>query len=442
MGDLESRDNRKFSFSGPDDSKEKDEGQDAPSSDQATDAVPPPAAEAADDEIDLGPQSIRGKLVRPQEAWRAGGDFSKTMKAPEPGQKPPPPRPQSLDPASELGRELAMFRDELRIDPKNLDLLTTFAEKLVQGQQTEEAKGVFLRILKLEPGANWVRGKLRELTTPDEFRRLELPPPVVIFWHDLSGIIKYAFTGDGVWIMLLGSAALSFFVLCVLASLMMGLMAVVGLISFGMVCWMVIGYLWTYYFSVVKASAIGKTEPPGWPPFSSEILWNMMRVLGLMMYWHLPSLLVWTLFHHILGLDGIAVVLGGLVAAISSVAFTIWWPMAFLALAQFGDIMAIADPRFVFASIAKILKDYAIAWLFLTVFLFISGIITSVVCGFLFVVCQLLFSDRIVATFVSIIVLVLAWNLMSVYRYMTAGRVLGLLYRQNQTKLGWFIGEN
>ena len=377
------------------------------------------------------------KIVSRASAWQEGRDVSGEMDGPAPARQA-----QLLDPRSDLAKRLRAFREEVNIDPKNMDLLWRYSDALVEGRQIEEAKGVYMRILKLDPGASLARSRLREICTPKGFQELKLPPPIVIFWRDYTGLIRYPFSGDGVYILGLGTAFGALFSLLLSLALALGPAAMMGTVVFSLVSMILWGYFLTYYFAVVKSTAGGAQDPPNWPEFSlSDCIFNVLRICFLGVYWFIPVILLAFIFGTILTfvpqIVGVLAVIG--TAMTCAVVFVIWVPMAYLALAMYGNIGVLTDPRFVFSAIAKVLADYVIACFSLAAFWVASSALSA---AFFFAVQLIVLfiwwgsPEKIWA--ISLVVTSFLSSFLSLYSMMVSSRLLGLLFRQGQARLDWF----
>jgi len=426
------RDSMHFGFGSPSDEPEKKPDEKKPENAADTSAEGAAPAAGAPDAHVRDP-----KIVSRASAWQEGRDASGEMDGPAPARQA-----QLLDPRSDLAKRLRAFREEVNIDPKNMDLLWRYSDALVEGRQLEEAKGVYMRILKLDPGASLARSRLRDICTPRDLQELKLPPPIVIFWKDYTGLIRYPFTGDGVYILGLGTAFGALFSLLLSLALALGPAAMMGTVVFSLVSMILWGYFLTYYFAVVKSTAGGAQDPPNWPEFSlGDCIFNVLRICFLGVYWFIPVVILAFIFSTILTfvpqIVGVLAVVG--TAITCAVVAVIWGPMAYLALAMYGNIGVLTDPRFVFGAIAKVLADYVIAWFSLAAF----WVATLALSAAFFLAVQLIVlfiwwgsPEKIWA--ISLVVTSFLSSFLSLYSMMVSSRLLGLLFRQGQARLDWF----
>jgi hypothetical protein len=206
----------------------------------------------------------------------------------------------------------------------------------------------------------------------------------------------------------------------------------VGLLEFGLVflisyvaVMLVYGYACNYLFDVVLTTANGEDAPPGFPDFThwwEDILRPILLVVSTTLLCFVPSFLyfVWYLWHcwyegWVPDPSEPTCAVGVLGLALLS---SLYYPMALLAVVM-HDARRAADPRLVIPAIARVLRPY------LTVcgFMVLTGLVRV---GF-----RAVFTgDSLLAHFTAV--------LLSLWGAMASMRLLGLLYRAHQEKLGWF----
>jgi hypothetical protein len=175
------------------------------------------------------------------------------------------------------------------------------------------------------------------------------------------------------------------------------------------------GYLINFLQRIVTGSAAGEESMPDWPEFTdlaSDILGPVFQLVGTVVVCFLPAMAV------------------GFVAAQES-AWKVWvlgaaliygyacLPMAFLAVTMFDSLWAL-NPLLVLPSILRVPREYFVALLLLAV---VAGLqwgqqaMALVMPGFL---------AAVISDFAGLYLLAVEM------------RILGLLYRANSARLGWF----
>lgn len=217
----------------------------------------------------------------------------------------------------------------------------------------------------------------------------------------LFDIFTYAYRGNGKYML----ATCTFLWLLTYVSrvaLLVGVMAT--LILFG--------YLCAVYFQLIQSTAAGRDEAPPFldtSNFMEDIVWPLLQVFVVAVASFLPS--IW----YSLATDE--------EAANPVVEYTLlglgvlYFPMAMLAVVVLGRTAAVS-PHIVIPAIVRSGWLYWVAVLLLGLLYFTSGMIEEIL------------GDRFM------VILLLA-PILGAYTLMTNARILGIIYRERQHKLGW-----
>ena len=208
---------------------------------------------------------------------------------------------------------------------------------------------------------------------------------------------------------------------------LIGLLEFVGLVFLiiYVVMMLVYGYVCNYLFEVVLTTANGEDTPPGFPDFTDwwdDILHLILLVVSTTLLCFVPSFLyfLWYLWHcwyegWVPDPSEPTCAVGVLGLALLSL---LYYPMALLAVVMHNTGGA-ADPRLVIPAIARVLRPYL------------------TVCGFMVLTRLVGMAFRALFTGHSLTVHFIPVFL-SLWGAMASMRLLGLLYRAHQKKLGWF----
>lgn len=221
------------------------------------------------------------------------------------------------------------------------------------------------------------------------------------FASQLAGAFAYPVKGRGLWMLLLGPLLFTgvFFVLRYsIFGGIFGLVVAVG----------VAGYLCAYLVKIVRCSASGDAEPPDWPELGAE---EILRPLGLLL---------------------LAVLLYGLPAIIAEFSDASEWtvialrlagacflPMA-VAIVAIVNSFAALNPVLAVRSILRVPLEYLAVLVTLAVVVVVREVVEYSLEGRLVLVGELL------------------QNVVGFYFLMVQMRVLGVMYKANEEKLGWF----
>jgi pSer/pThr/pTyr-binding forkhead associated (FHA) protein len=251
---------------------------------------------------------------------------------------------------------------------------------------------------------------------PVEVREEE--PVEISFTAQIAGAFQYPFKGDGIILICVGTLL---FLLVDGArwiskfALIYGFIAVILLTIFGT------GYLTAYLRRVITSTAQGDEEMPEWPEiqdFSGDIFMPFMQFIGAVAFCFAPALGL--TIYALTGGAGESAWLGWATTA-SLVFGCVYFPMAFTAVAMADSVVAV-NPLVVIPSIMKVLGQY---------------LLTVVVLALILLIRWLLF--RLLETILPIPLLpTIITSLLGLYLLVVEMRILGLLYRTNKDRLGWY----
>ena len=175
---------------------------------------------------------------------------------------------------------------------------------------------------------------------------------------------------------------------------------------------LVSGYLCAYMVKVIRATAGGEDQPPDWPDvteFWDDIFRPILLVVGTGLVSFLPVLMVG------LFVDPVEPILRLVLVGVGMVYF----PMGLTAVALFDSLQAL-DPRVVVRGIVRSSPSYFFAVITFFAVSYVSADLQT----------------RVFQTMPRFGTL-LAW-VASVYFLLVEMAILGLVYRRNEQRLGWF----
>jgi hypothetical protein len=243
-------------------------------------------------------------------------------------------------------------------------------------------------------------------------------PPEISFTSQIPGAFKYPFKGDGIILMCAGTVL---FLLVDGArwiskfALFYGFIAVILLTIFGT------GYLTAFLRRVISSTAQGEEEMPEWPEvqdFSSDVFVPFMQFIGAVVFCFAP--MIGLTIYALAGSNGDSAWLGWATTA-SMIFGCIYFPMAFTAVAMSDSVLAV-NPMVVVPSIMKVLGQYLLTVVVLTLILLVRWLLH-----------QLLTTVLPMPLLPTIIT-----SLIGLYLLVVEMRILGLLYRNNKDRLGWY----
>lgn len=276
-------------------------------------------------------------------------------------------------------------------------------------------------------GTQTVLSKLKHICNEKEFASLEIPEKIEPFWHDIPELLKYPLSGTGVYTLILGAvfitviqvvASLEVFIFHFGANIVLLFYFVFGL----MLTIFMVGCLCSYFISVMKSSGQGNITPPDWPDVThiiENVAWPLYVVSLPGTVSFSPALAYFFYWRTFRGPISILVALIALGAS--------YYPMALIASVMTDAPLNSANPIFVIGSILKIKKEYFIAVPILILLTFMNvamHIMVSVIMGVL--------SGAVILEFIA----VSALRCVHLYFLMTYAHILGLLFRQCESRTG------
>ncbi|MCZ6689071.1 MAG: hypothetical protein O7H41_05660 [Planctomycetota bacterium] len=353
-------------------------------------------------------------------------------------QETPAPQPKStisLTPKEEerLLSRLGWLKGEVQRRPDHVSTLAELVEAYEKLGKEQEASVCRQQLSRFDPGHPILREKdsAEDRPPPREIGREAAPhrpvlgvgepqdkaappAPVVPFWMDVSGFLGYPFVGRGRTMLLFGGLGFGLAMTLARLSMFGGILALA-----------VVGYLTSYWFRVISVAAAGSKEPPGlpvltdfWNSFISPLL--TFTVLGIVPFGPFfilramgPSTLVATL-------QAVAVLWGILV-----------FPMVLLVYSMFNSISDAMKPGILVSSIKKVLPDYLILFLILS----ILYVVHSVVGGILFWI-SIHVGLKSITT--GVLIYSVGTSFFDLYIFTTGSFLIGHLYHQGKGRLAWF----
>ena len=248
--------------------------------------------------------------------------------------------------------------------------------------------------------------------------REEAPLAEISFASQMVCAFKYPFKGDGIVLMCVGTILflvvdgarwISKFVF------IYGLIAVILLTIFGT------GYLTAFLRRVITSTAQGDEEMPEWPEiedFASDVFAPFMQFIGTVVFCFGP--MIGLTIYALVGSNGDSAWLGWATTAAMLIG-CIYFPMAFTAVAMADSIVAV-NPLVVIPSIMRVLGQYLLTVVVLAVILLVRWL--------LFRLLGIILPIPLLPTIIT--------SLLGLYLLVVEMRILGLLYRNNKDRLGWY----
>lgn len=316
--------------------------------------------------------------------------------------------------SDERRSELTKMCDDLRAKIANMgesaETRVRLANVHLHMGEREEAISSLQIALNLRPDTPAILAKLREVCSAEEFADLELPEKIEPFWRDIPGLFRYPLGGSGVYLLIGGTIFVTILqhIINLPTIFIYGTMVLALFLS---------GYLCSYFISIMRSSAKGRTTPPDWPDVT-DIMGNIFGSLFIIAFpvfiSFLPALL------YTVGM----IYYGGSwpVLAILVILGELYFPMALIASAITGAPFNSANFIGIINSIRKVKKDYFIAELVLALFS-----VASVASYFMVAISMQAMAGRFIASF--------AIQFVSLYFMMIFAHILGLLYRQCKSRI-------
>jgi hypothetical protein len=243
-------------------------------------------------------------------------------------------------------------------------------------------------------------------------------PAEISFTSRIAGAFKYPFKGDGVvlmcagtilFLMVDGARFISRF------AFIYGLIAVILLTIFGT------GYLTAFLRRVITSTADGDEEMPEWPEmedFSSDVFAPFLQLIGTVVFCFAP--MIGLTIYALGGSNGDSAWLGW--ATTAAMLFgCVYFPMAFTAVAMSDSVLAV-NPMVVIPSILKVLRQYVLTVVVLAVILLARWLLHRLL--------EKILPIPLLPTIIT--------SLLGLYLLVVEMRILGLLYRSNKDRLGWY----
>lgn len=311
---------------------------------------------------------------------------------------------------AELINECEELKEEISLDGESAEKRVRLANIHLRLEEREEAIMCLQIALQLRPDTPAILSRLRQVCTEEELNSLDLPEQAEPFWRNISGLFKYPFSGSGVYLLVGGT------VFVAIVQLIISLPAVFFFTSV-IVSTFLVGYISSYFISVMRSSARGYDTPPDWPDITDlggsiakPIL--LVSFAGIVSFFPAVGYAIYLMTY-----GGRVSVLVGLIALGS-----LYYPMALIASVMTGAALNSANFAGVLASIYRIPKEYLAAEITLA---FFAGV--SVLAHFMVAAISTTLTGTMVGVFAS--------RFVYLYFLMIYARVLGLLYRQCQSKI-------
>jgi hypothetical protein len=225
------------------------------------------------------------------------------------------------------------------------------------------------------------------------------------FFSALAGAFVYPFRGSALWMLLVGPVILA------------GARFTSWMPLFGWIIYVAVwSYVMAFMVKVIRCSAGGEADPPGWPELGGE---ELLRPLLLLLVTWLVYLLPAFLAHWLCADSN-----PGLVAALY-LAGAFFLPMAATMVALANSLLAL-NPVLVIRSILRVPLEYLVVLFFLAVAAVLE-----------FLMRRTLDFDPLEQP-LHFLAAVPAGIALTLYFLLVQMRILGVMYRANEHKLGWF----
>lgn len=246
----------------------------------------------------------------------------------------------------------------------------------------------------------------------------EEDPPESSYSARIFGAFKYPFKGDGVILMCAGTML---FLLVDGARWISKFALFYGFIAFILLTIFGLGYLTAFLRRVITSTAQGEEEMPEWPEiqeFSSDVFMPFMQFIGAVGFCFAPT--IGLTIYAFAGSSGDSAWLGWATTA-SMVFGCVYFPMAFTAVAMADSVLAV-NPLAIIPSIMKVPGQYLLTVIVLAAILLIRWLLYRVL--------EMALPIPLLPTIIT--------SLIGLYLLVVEMRILGLFYRSNQDRLGWF----
>jgi hypothetical protein len=216
------------------------------------------------------------------------------------------------------------------------------------------------------------------------------------FFSQLAGAFAYPLRGGGLWMLLVGGVVLT------------GAQFVATFVWFGLIALVcIMAYVAAFMVKIIRYSASGEPDPPPWPDLGGEELFRPFFLL----------LAVWLLYS-LPGIVAQAVDANPVAVLALYLAGSFFLPMAATVVAMANSFLAL-NPVLVVRSILKVPLEYLVVIVFLVVVVSLRGVVGNLLEG-------------------NILIRLTLGTAVGLYFLMVQMRMLGVMYRANEEKLGWF----
>lgn len=317
---------------------------------------------------------------------------------------------------TDAGREELLQRwerlnDDIVDNGESAEMRIRMANIHLKLEEREEAIMCLQTALQLRPGTPAVLSKLREICTEEEFANLDVLEEAEPFWRNVAELLRYPVSGSGIFLLIGGTIFVTVFDF---------LISLPTIFFFGgmILAAFLLGYLGSYFVSVMRSSAQGVKTPPDWPDIT-HIGDSILRPIFLISVPGIASFFPALIYlGYMIFADGPMYILVGLIAL-----GALYYPMALIVSVITGAAMNSVVFPAVIASIAAARKEYFIAELTLGFFTIVSVMAHFMVSSIAGIPAGALIGG-------------LASRFLSLYFMMIYARILGLLYRQCRSKIG------
>ncbi len=319
------------------------------------------------------------------------------------GGTPPGDSAQS-QPNADLLAHYERLRHAVEEEPHVTGHRLFLAEICLRLGRKEEAKGILLKASELDPSVRTeVRKLLGSAVNESELAGAVNLEDQVPFYQDAANVLRYPLRGNGP-VLLIGGGVV-FTALQFLLQLTTIFAWIVALI--------IAGYVFSYMMSIINSASQGEKEPPDYPDYMD--FWD--SILGPFWTFCCAGLVP-------LGLPLAYLIAFGpdLLVILPMLAMgLLYWPMALIAGAIFGNSWAPLNVPLVIRAIRITAGEYFPAVL---------------------AIYGLIFFDWLLAFLVHLVlpglVAVLAAQVVGLYFMMVEMSILGRIYFNHQHKIGWF----
>jgi len=231
------------------------------------------------------------------------------------------------------------------------------------------------------------------------------------FWAALPYTFAYPFNRKGIFILILGTV-LILFVGIIQTILAFG--GILGALAQLIVAIFTFGYIGSYMFRIIEETGGGGEQPPPLPSITDyveDIVIPFLQLLGTLLASFVPLIL------YLILCVGFRIPIQGIIVLVLFIYALVSFPMGLTVMAMSGSAAAL-NPVLIVASILKVPLHYLGALVFLVISLALQAL------GLKVTLPQVPILSIILAQFISL------------YFLMVNMRVLGLIYRYNEEKLG------